>query len=188
MPKPGLIFESAINVIQSLTDNRKNPLHIGEVMACWSYLAFVENIITFEEVGLNTTINDGVKELYEDSKKVATNHKMELTKLMRQEGIPLPSSPENKPLSDPAAIPFGVKFTDDELVNTLNMNFVVAADLCAAAASQSVRTDIALMFLKFQVDKLCLGLKAKELMQKEGWLKIPPFYTSPGLPNNEQSN
>src|SRR5699024_7929670 len=79
-------------------------------------------------------------------------------------------------------IPQGVKFTNDELVNTLNINFVTAADMCAAAASQCLRTDIGLMFLKFQTDKLSLGFKAKELMQKKGWLKVPPHYHPPGAP------
>lgn len=182
MPSLPQMFESAMNVIQSLTDNRKDPLHVGEVMSCWTYLAFINSIITYEEIGLNTTTDPGLKELYKDAIKIAQSHKKELTEVMIKEGVNLPPSPESKPNSDPNAIPQGVKFTNDELVNTLNINFVTAADMCTAAASQCLRTDIGLMFLKFQTDKLSLGFKAKELMQKKGWLKVPPHYHPPGAP------
>ncbi len=98
-----------------------------------------------------------------------------MSEFMRKEGVSLPNAPEDKPQSDPNAIPIGAKFTDNELANTLMINFVVAADMCAASASQSLRTDLGLMFLKFQTEKLSLGFKAKEIMQKKGWLKVPPF-------------
>ena len=182
MPSLGQVFESTVNMIQSLTDNHKRPMHIGEVMACWTYLAFVENIISFEQVGLNMITEAALKDLYQDSLKVAQSHKKELTDFMRKEGVVLPEAPEDKPKSDPNAVPSGARFTEDELANTLNINFVIAADMCAAAASQCVRTDVGLMFFKFQADKIVLAFKAKELMLQKGWLKHPPIYYSPGLP------
>ncbi len=75
MQKISQLFETASNVIQSLTDNQKNPLHVGEAMACWTYLSFVNNIITYEEVGLNTTTDPGVIELYQDALATARSHK-----------------------------------------------------------------------------------------------------------------
>lgn len=183
MPNFAQLFESAANVFQSLTDNKKDPLHVGEVMSCWTYLAFVNNIMTYEEIGLNTTTDSGVRELYQDGYKIATSHKEQITKLMQEEGVTLPRSPEKKPYSDPSAVPVGVSFTDFELANTININFVAAADMCAAAASQCLRTDIGLMFLKFQTEKLAMGYKAKELMQKKGWLIKPPSYQPPGTPH-----
>ena len=178
----GQLLESAAHVIESLTDHHKEPLHVGEVMFCWTYLAFVENIITYEEVGLNMTEDAELKELYEESLKIAKSHKKELSEFMQQEGVSLPASPEDKPRSDPNAVPLGAKLTEDELINTLNINFIFAADMCATSASQSLRTDVGLKFLKFQTDKLVLGYKAKKLMQKKGWLKIPPYYRPPGTP------
>src|SRR5699024_4518650 len=92
-----------------------------------------------------------------------------------------------KPESNPEAIPLGAKFTDSELINTLNINFVIAADMCATAASQSLRTDISLLFLKFQTDKLSLGLKAKEIMRSKGWLKVTHAYYQPGETQNKNT-
>lgn len=94
--------------------------------------------------------------------------------------------PEDKPESNPSDVPLGAKLTDSELINTLNINFVTAADMCAASSSQSLRTDVAKMFLKFQTDKLSMGLRSKELMQKKGWLKVPPFYQPPGSPAKDR--
>ncbi|MDY0407103.1 DUF3231 family protein [Virgibacillus sp. 179-BFC.A HS] len=124
-----------------------------------------------------------MKKLIQDALKIATSHKQELSDFLRKEGVSLPSLPEDKPQSDPAAIPLGTKMTDDEVINTLTINFIAAADMCAASASQSLRTDVGLMFLKFQMDKLSLGYLARDLMQKRGWLKIPPFYYPPGAPS-----
>ncbi|GEL76461.1 DUF3231 family protein [Tenuibacillus multivorans] len=186
----GKWFESSLQVLKSLNDNRKDQLHIGEVMACWTYLAFVESIISYEEIGLNMTTDQDVQKFIPDALKVANSHKQELRDFMLKEGVPLPSSPEHKPKADPKAVPEGTKLTDDELMNTLSINFVYAGDMCAAAASQCIRTDVGLMFLKFQVDKFSLGFSAKEIMRKRGWLKRPPAYNPPGAPNMQfnQSN
>lgn len=187
MPKLESLFKNAANIIESLTDNHKTPLHVGETMGCWTYLAFVSNIVTYEQVGLNTVTDPELKKLIQDALKIATSHKQELSDFLRKEGVSLPSLPEDKPQSDPAAIPLGTKMTDDEVINTLTINFVAAADMCAASASQSLRTDVGLMFLKFQMDKLSLGYLARDLMQKRGWLKIPPFYYPPGAPEQNKS-
>jgi hypothetical protein len=64
------------------------------------------------------------------------------------------------------------------------MNFVVATGLCTNSASQSLRSDVGLMFVKFQADKLSLSYQAKELMEMKGWLKIPPYYLPPGSPKH----
>src|SRR5699024_5323932 len=183
MPNFAQLFESAANVFQSLTDNKKDPLHVGEVMSCWTYLAFVNNIMTYEEIGLNTTTDSGVRELYQDGLKIATSHKQQLSKLMKEEGVNMPLAPESKPYSDPSAVPIGARFTDFELANTININFVIAADMCADATSQCLRTDVGLMFVKFQTEKLAMGFKAKELMKKKGWLIIPPSFQPPGTPH-----
>lgn len=183
MAEFGQKIEATMKIIKSLTDNEKHSLHVGEVMACWTYLSFVESIVTFKEVGLNTTTNPGLRELYQDGLKVAKSHKEELSGFMRKEGVTLPDPPVEKPVSDPKAIPLGAKFTDDELANTLTINFVYAADMCATAASQCLRTDVGLMFIRFQIDKLSLGFKARNLMKRKGWLKTPPYYQPPGSPN-----
>src|SRR5699024_1458840 len=162
MPDFGQMFESVSNIVQSLTDNSKDPLHVGEAMACWTYLAFVGSIKGHVEVGLNTTTDKGVKELLQDGLKVVSSHKKELTEFMVQEGVTLPTSPEKKPESDPNAIPLGAKFTDNELVNTINLNFVTAAMMCAASSPECLRPGLASSFYESQAKNFSRGLKAKD--------------------------
>src|SRR5699024_6054617 len=180
MPSVGSIFKNAVDVIGSLTDNHKDPMHVGETMACWTYYTFVSQIISHEEIGLNTTTDSKLAKLYQDAYKVTTSHKNELSELMRQEGIPLSDASATKPDSNPEARPLGAQFTHSELINTLNINFVIAADLCATAARQSLRTEIPLIVLKFERDKLSLGLTAKEIRRWKGWRKVPPASYPPG--------
>ncbi|MEN1968565.1 DUF3231 family protein [Lentibacillus sp. N15] len=180
LPSIGSMFKNAVSVIESLTDNHKNPLHVGETMACWTYLNFVSGIIGYMEVAIHMTTDSELKKQLQNALQVPLSHKKELSQFMRKEGVSLPDMPEHKPESNPNDVPLGAKLTDNEIANTININFVVAADMCAGAASQSLRTDVAIMFLRYQIDKLSLGLKFKDLMQQKGWLKIPPFYHPPG--------
>lgn len=175
----GNMFQAAISAIESLADNHKTPLHVGEVMACWTYLAFVSNIIIYEQIALNSVTDPELKDFIRNAKAVADSHKKQLSEFMETEGIPLPSNPKDKPSIDPKMVPIEAKFTEDEIINTLVVNFVFAADTCAASASQCLRVDVGLMFLNFQADKLALGYKAKAIMKKNGWLKVPPFYNPP---------
>lgn len=179
-------IDASLKTLKSLTDGEKDDIHVGEVMACWTYLAFVESIISYEEIGLNMTTNKEVRDFVNEALKVANSHKKEMRSFMVEEGIPLPKAPEHKPNSEPEAVPEGAKLTDDEIMNTLSINFVYAGNMCGASASQSVRTDIGIMFLKFQIDKFSLGMKAKSLMRKRGWLKIPPYYHPPGAPSKNK--
>lgn len=39
------------DTIESLTDNHKDPLHVGEALACWKYYNFKSAIIVHVEVG-----------------------------------------------------------------------------------------------------------------------------------------
>lgn len=61
MPSVKNVFKNAMDVIESLTDNHKNPLHVGEAMACWTYFSFVSTIIIHVEIGLNTTSDTELK-------------------------------------------------------------------------------------------------------------------------------
>ncbi|WP_124220433.1 DUF3231 family protein [Aquisalibacillus elongatus] len=140
-------IESSLKALKPLNDNNKDYVHVGEVMALWTYLGFVESIIVYEEIGLNMSSDQEVLKFVKEALEVATSHKKELRDFMIAEGITLPPAPEHKPKSDPKAVPEGARLTEDEIMNTLSINFVYAGDMCAASASQSVRTDVGLMFL-----------------------------------------
>lgn len=181
MPNIPTMIETTFNVIRSLNDEKKPLIHIGEAMACWTYLAFVDEIIIYQEVGLNMTTDQELHDMLEQGLEVAQAHKKQMTEFMQKEGLPLPDQPQPKSNSEPSAVPVGAKFTDNELSNAVSINFVIASNMLTASASQCIRTDVGLMFLQFQMDKVMMGFRMKNLMQKKGWLKIPPAYNPTGM-------
>ena len=84
------------------------------------------------------------------------------------------------PRSDSKSIPLGVKLTDDVIANELSLKIVSLIMRAASAASESIRTDVGLLFIQFQTEKYSFATRLKHLMRKRGWIKVPPFYIPPG--------
>jgi hypothetical protein len=112
----------------------------------------------------------------------AATQSRRLKDFMQHEGVPLPPVSEAKPLSDPQAVPLGVKLTDDEIANLISVKIVGAIMTSATAATQSVRNDVGKTFIEFQEEAMIYGIMLKTLMKKRGWIKIPPYYVPPGSP------
>lgn len=177
-------FEAAWNTLKLLVDNEpKSPMHVGEVMSIWTYLTVLDEALRYEEVGLNTTTDDEVKELLVDAKKICESQSQRLSNFMQKEGIPLPSNQAKKPVSEPNEIPLGVKLTDDEIANGVSLKIAAASVECAMGNSQSIRTDLGLIWTEFYTEMLTFGATTKTLLRKRGWIKIPPYYSPPGLPD-----
>lgn len=178
-------IEAVLNMIKTSVDEEgspKNPLHVGEVMSCWMYLAGLEEAQAFIKAGLNTTVDDQLIHALLEDQKLGQSQIKDLQDFMIREGIPLPPASEAKPDSDPSSIPNGVKMTDNELANGLSIKIVALIMNAASAASQSVRNDIGYLFVKFLGEKLVLGTNIKAMMMNRGWIKIPPYYYPPGAP------
>ncbi|WP_261134450.1 DUF3231 family protein [Bacillus sp. Marseille-Q3570] len=176
-------FEAAWNTLKTLVDDEpKNPLHVGEVTGVWTYLAVINEAIRYEEIGLNTTTDNDLKELLKDAKKLCESQSQRLSDFMQKEGIPLPPSPPKKPISDSNEIPLGSKLTDDEIANGVSLKIATAAVECAMANSQTIRTDVGIIWTEFYTEMLTFGATTKTLLRKRGWLKVPPYYSPPGLP------
>ncbi|NHW36813.1 DUF3231 family protein [Paenibacillus aceris] len=176
---------SAINTIKSLFDDEpKDPLHVGEVMACWIYLGGLLEAKAFVESAINTTVDMQLRKVLEEDQQIGHSQIQRLQSFMINEGVTLPPSPESKPKSDPNAIPLGVKFTDDELANLLSIKIVTLIVNAATGSAQSVRNDVALLFTQFQAEKMVFGANVKSMMRERGWIKIPPYYYPPGAPGS----
>jgi Protein of unknown function (DUF3231) len=177
------ILETVIDAMKSLTvQDEDQPLHVGEVMSCWIYLAGLELAKISVQSGINTTTDDELKAILEEDMKLGTSQRERLHDFMIKEGIPLPPAPEDMPISDPKSIPLGVKLTDDVIANELSLKIVSLIMRSAGAASESIRTDVGLLFIQFQTEKFAFATRLKHLMPKRGWIKVPPFYVPPGSP------
>jgi hypothetical protein len=175
------ILETVMDAMKSLTvQDEDQPLHVGEVMACWMYLAGLELAKVSVQSGINTTTDDELKAMLEEDMKLGTSQRKRLHDFMIKEGITLPPAPEDMPISDPNGIPIGVKLTDDVIANELSLKIISLIMRAAGAASESIRTDVGLLFIQFQAEKLAFATSLKHLMRKRGWIRVPPFYVPSG--------
>nr|WP_255639799.1 DUF3231 family protein [Aquibacillus saliphilus] len=165
------------------TDEPKTPLHIIEVGDCWKYVTMVEEFIRYEEIGLNTSTDDEIKEMLTDAIKVCESQVKRLSQFMREEGISLPDVTSSKPNSDSKEVPLGVKLTDNEISNGIAFKLVVCMQACAKGQGDSLRNDMGLLWLNFYSEWVTFGTTLKTLMKKRGWIKVPPYYYPPGYPN-----
>ncbi|MGV3465719.1 MAG: DUF3231 family protein [Heyndrickxia sp.] len=179
------LFESIKDFFKTFADSEDpNPLHTGEVTNIWLLLTLLEEGVITYQVGLNTTTDDALIHTFNNGIQLSEITINKLKTFMIKEGIPLPPSSEDKPKSEPNAVPLGVKFTDSELVNLVSAKVAAEIVLIGQTLAMSVRNDFALLIMQFLFELLKYGTSLKTLMRQRGWMKIPPYYYSPGAPNN----
>ena len=177
------ILEAVKNVVQSFIDDEsKPPLHIGEAMACWSWLAQLAEDQVHTEAGINSTTDPELSKAFHEGVKMFKSQKERLTEFLRLEGVHLPPLSESKPTSNPNQIPLGVKLSDDELANSLNIKLVMGITFYANALTQSIRNDVRLIWVEFLQEYMTFSGTLKPLIKRRGWLKVPPYYYPPGSP------
>ncbi|MBB6454152.1 hypothetical protein HNQ94_002603 [Salirhabdus euzebyi] len=178
-------FEGVWNQIKLMVDNEeKSPLHVIEVGDLWKYLTMLEEFIRYEEIGLNTTKDDELKEMLQDAIKMCESQTTKISKFMRNEGVSLPDVTSAKPKSNSDDVPLGVKLTDDELANGITFKLVTAMQLCSKGQIDAVRQDVTTLWLHFYSELLTFGMSLKNLTRKRGWIKVPPYYYPPGRPKS----
>ncbi|MFC0470013.1 DUF3231 family protein [Halalkalibacter kiskunsagensis] len=160
----------------------KSKLHIGEAMGCWLYYTAIAEEIPVLETALNTTTDNVLIELIKDGIKLGQHQKDTLETFMIKEGVSLPETSMHKPNSDPDSIPLGVKATDFEIANLISAKVASNIVMCSTNISQSIRSDIGLMWIRFHSEKAIYGMDVKTKMREHGWIKVPPYYYPPGVP------
>ncbi|MGG1397375.1 DUF3231 family protein [Bacillus salipaludis] len=178
------VLEAIKNVVASLVDDEpKSPLHVGEVMSCWFFLALSAETQVQTEAGINSTTDPELRKALHEAVEMFKAQKEQLAAFLRLEGVPLPPTSESKPISDPNSVPLGVKLTDNELANSLRKKITMAITNCSTGSAQTIRTDVGIMWGKFLHEHIIFLTTLKSLMRKRGWLKAPPPYHPPGSPN-----
>ncbi|MCZ8521280.1 MULTISPECIES: DUF3231 family protein [Paenibacillus] len=178
------LFEAAAELMKSFVHGSgdKQPMHVGEVMHCWAYLASVGDANNYVKMGLNTTKDEDLRSILADSLKTCESQRKRLTEVLLSEGVPLPPLSEMKPDCNPDDIPQGVKQTDNEIANGISIKVAISIVDCATGIAQSIRPDVGLLWASFQEEHMKLAAAIRPLLSKRGWLKQPPFYVPPGSP------
>lgn len=178
------VLEAVKNVVKAfIEDEPKSPLHIGEAMSFWVFLALCGETQVQTEAGINSTTDPELRKALHEAVEMFKSQKERTTTFMRLEGIPLPPLSESKPNSNPSRVPLGVKLTDNELANSLKKKISMAITNCASASAQTLRIDASLIWAEILQEYITFVTTLKSLMRKRGWLKVPPFYYPPGSPN-----
>lgn len=169
-----------MNVFQSLlqsTTQQDLPLHVGEVMALWTYYTGVMESKSLCMLLVNHTPDLDLRETIEhfvaDVEKPQGN---ELEKFLRKEGVPLSTTSPDKPRAEEKAVPDGAKFTDMEIANILVAKLEGLLTMANAGLAIALRDDVGAMLLRFHAQVVAQGFTLKKLMRTRGWLKVPPIY------------
>lgn len=178
------VIESISRVIKSFIDDEPTPpLHVGEVMSLWTYLVALREAVVIEQTCVNMTTSPELVHILKEGIHLCTEQTEKLEKFLINEGVPLPAVSSTKPETSANAVPCGAKLTEDEIANTLALKTATAVTACATAQSQTIRNDVGLLWVRFQMEQMTFGGNMKALMRKNGWLKIPPYYIAPGVPS-----
>lgn len=71
-----------------------------------------------------------------------------------------------------------LKMTDEEITNLLLFNLRIGIHSAARGLTESVRSDVGMMFAKYQFMKMSFSIRLKDIMKRRGWLHTPPSYFS----------
>lgn len=173
------VWDAVKSVVGSLTDEEPQPpLHIGEAMMLWAMLTLYEEGQVIYKMCTNTSADPELKHAIENAEAESKEDIDMIRSFLIKEGVPLPPVSQPKPDASAAAIPPGAKFTDEELANLVMGKISAAIVLCGQALAESLRTDVGLIVLSSQARLLKFAAPYKALMNRRGWLKIPPPYPS----------
>ncbi|MCL1630801.1 DUF3231 family protein [Sporolactobacillus sp. CPB3-1] len=175
------IMSATVDTIKRLSDNEEPPVHVGEAMACWTYLTHLDAVLVFCQIEMNTTKDQEVKQVVKESVDLALKHQKELLEFAKKEHIPPSKGYQKKPEGNPDAVPNSVKLTDEEIMNTVQINILVGFEQSAKNVVQSLRTDLQMLYFKNMADLIVIGNKIRKLCEKKGWIKTPPTY-NPAIP------
>ncbi|MFC7786401.1 MULTISPECIES: DUF3231 family protein [unclassified Rossellomorea] len=176
-------FEAISAIIKNFVDEApKPPLHVGEVMDLWTAFTAFHEAQSLYQVGLNTTSDQDMEHVLQNALEGSKTDTKKIEEFLLKEGVPLPLVNPTKPSSNSAAVPEGVKLKDDEIANLISAKVATSITFCAQAMSKTVRTDVGLMFFSIQINLMKFAAPLKNLMIARGWLRIPPKYNPPGLP------
>ncbi|WP_216827610.1 DUF3231 family protein [Alkalihalobacterium elongatum] len=176
-------IEAITELLQSFIDDEpKPPLHVGEVMSLWTAVTAFQEARALYQAALNTTTDPDLRHTLENAVQASKKDYNMIKEFLIKEGVQLPAVNEDKPNSDPTAVPEGVRLTNDEIANLISAKVATSISFCAASMSQSIRSDVGLLFFQIQVQLMKFATPLKNLMKTRGWLKSPPPYSPPGVP------
>lgn len=164
-------------------NQKKQPLHYGEVFSMWSFLLAAKGNYAAYQTFINHTGDKDLKNLLEDLIRGMKQEMESVEEILKINGIALPPSPPERSLADIEDIPSGAKFNDQEISTMVSANIATGLIACSTIIGQSLREDIAMLFGQFHMNKAQAGAKTLRLNKEKGWIVLPPMQAK--IPNKE---
>lgn len=163
-----------------LTGNPKyEPMHYGEVFGVWSSLSAAKGMIASFQTHINHTGDEDLKDLLEEAVKMKKQEVKQMETLLKENGVGLPPTPPERPITNLEDIPAGARFMDQEIAVALSADIAAGLVACSTIIGESLREDIALMFGQMHTQKMAFGAKVLRLLKEKGWLVLPPLHKTP---------
>src|SRR5699024_5033090 len=106
-----------------LSGNPKDePMHYGEIFATWTYLMTEKGMIATYQTLTNHSGDEDLKKLLYEAIQDAKAESEKIEELLKANGVALPPTPPERPLSNVEDIPAGARFADQEIAAMLSMN------------------------------------------------------------------
>jgi hypothetical protein len=158
-------------------NQKEEPLNYSEVSGIWGFLQGAKLSLSEYQTLYNHAGDKDLKKLIQDLIQDTIKPEIERTEqVLRENGVELPPSPPERPLSEPESIPVGARFTDMEIIAGISASISAGLIVCSTLMGMSVREDIGAMFGEIHMKKARFGLRALRMMKDKGWLVTPPLH------------
>ena len=161
-----------------LSGNPKHePMHYGEVMGVWSYLASAKGFLVGYQTLSNHTGDEDLRKYIKDTIDHIIKPEIEETeKILKANGIGLPPTPPERPVATVETIPPGARILDPEIATMVAKDHAAGLVTCSTIMGQSIREDIGALFGQFHLKRAQYGLTLLRLMKEKGWIVPPPLH------------
>lgn len=171
-----------MNLLETLFQVMRQPAappHVGEALALWTYFVALKESRAICLLMANHTADPELREFIENFVTTIEEPQLEeVREVMRNEGVDFPNVTADKAKSDPNQLPAGARLTEEEIANLLLVKVQGLLLIGHMALLESLRPDLGAMWYRKHSAVMVEALKLKQMMQKRGWLRVPPQFRS----------
>lgn len=154
------------------------PMHYGEVYSTWNFVFAANAMVASNKMLVNHAGDDDLKKLLKESIDKSQSEVKQIETLLNENGIALPPASPEPPNANLNDIPIGARFQDPAISAAVSAELAACLVTCSTIIGQSIREDIAMMFVQFHTSTVALGAKFLKLNKEKGWLIPPPLHLS----------
>jgi len=171
-----------MNLLETIFQSMRQPqppAHIGEAMSLWTYFVALKECRAMCLLMANHTADPELREFIEHFiTHIEEPQLKDLRELMRDAGVDFPNVTADKAKADPNQLLAGARMTEEEVANMLVLKAQGMLIIAHTALLQALRPDYGVLWYRVHNEVLVEATKLKQMMQKRGWLRVPPQFRS----------